>query len=98
MSAALEIITLKGRYFWRGDKRVGGRRLCDHKACQLTDVSQFLVRGVVYQLVNEEWQNDRFDALSDERLSRLQADISLFKELGINTIFACMCRTEALAQ
>ncbi|SMR48532.1 unnamed protein product [Zymoseptoria tritici ST99CH_1E4] len=69
MSAALEIITLKGRYFWRGDKR-------------------FLVRGVVYQLVNEEWQNDRFDALSDERLSRLQADISLFKELGINTIFA----------
>ncbi|KJX95455.1 hypothetical protein TI39_contig4112g00020 [Zymoseptoria brevis] len=69
MTAALETVTLKERYFWRGDKR-------------------FLVRGVVYQLGHEEWQNDRFDALSDERLSRLQADISLFEKLGINTIFA----------
>jgi hypothetical protein len=51
--------------------------------------TKFLVRGVVYQLAGVEWSNEKFDAISDDRLERLRDDVSLFKELGINTIFTC---------
>ncbi|KAF4547506.1 1,3-beta-glucanosyltransferase PGA4-like protein [Elsinoe fawcettii] len=41
----------------------------------------FLIRGVVYQI------SDVLDPLIDEHFPRLQRDLQLFKELGLNTIY-----------
>jgi hypothetical protein len=57
---------------------------------------KFLVRGVVYQLAFDRFGGDKHDAISDHRLSRLEADLELFKELGINTIFVCRSQASML--
>jgi hypothetical protein len=44
---------------------------------------KFFVRGVAYQV------RSVFDSISDDRLPQLKHDITLFKELGLNTLFVC---------
>lgn len=44
---------------------------------------RFLIKGVVYRLHGE----GPIDPLVDDRLDDLQRDITLFKELGLNTLF-----------
>ncbi|CAK3921749.1 Hypothetical predicted protein [Lecanosticta acicola] len=46
-------------------------------------VRQFLVRGVYYQRYDTP---QPIDPITDEELPRLQHDVSLFQELGVNTI------------
>ncbi|KUI64339.1 1,3-beta-glucanosyltransferase gel1 [Cytospora mali] len=48
-----------------------------------TGSQRFIIRGVVYRLHGCEPS----DPLVDERLDDLQRDITLFKELGLNTLF-----------
>jgi hypothetical protein len=44
---------------------------------------KFFVRGVAYQVP------DMQDPISSARLPQLKLDITLFKELGLNTLFVC---------
>lgn len=53
--------------------------------CCANSVIQFLIKGVVYRLHGE----GPIDPLVDDRLDDLQRDITLFKELGLNTLFIC---------
>lgn len=46
---------------------------------------QFLIRGVVYRLHGKD-ANDS-DPLVEDRLDDLQRDLTLFQELGLNTLF-----------
>lgn len=55
---------------------------------------QFLVRGVVHQ-PHDMWQQSPTGRttitwpLKDELLPRLEHDVGLFTELGVNTIYVC---------
>lgn len=75
-------ITVRGRYFWRGDERV--RHCMTASNITSTNPTKFFIRGVVYQIP------DMQDPISDARLPQLRHDISLFKELGLNTLFVCL--------
>lgn len=44
------------------------------------------MRGVVYQIHPDGVLHD---PITDDNLLRLQHDVSLLKELGVNTIFVC---------
>ena len=48
------------------------------------------MRGVVYQAHNDDdFSLAGRDMLQESRLSQLQHDVELFKELGVNTIYVC---------
>jgi hypothetical protein len=51
-------------------------------------VNKFLVRGVAYQVVE---LGSSIDPITDDRLPRLERDVLLFKELGLNTLQTCKC-------
>lgn len=53
--------------------------------CTANLAVQFLIKGVVYRLHGE----GPLDPLVDDRLEDLQRDITLFKQLGLNTLFIC---------
>lgn len=74
----------KGRYFFKGDQRVSTRS-CQPSLPAVANPAQFLIKGVVYRLHGE----GPIDPLVDDRLDDLQRDITLFKELGLNTLFIC---------
>lgn len=74
----------KGRYFFKGDQRVSAHS-CRPIFCTANLVVQFLIKGVVYRLHGE----GPLDPLVDDRLEDLQRDITLFKQLGLNTLFIC---------
>lgn len=61
--------------------------------CTANLAVQFLIKGVVYRLHGE----GPIDPLVDDRLDDLQRDISLFKELGLNTLFICESSRETPA-
>lgn len=53
------------------------------------------MRGVVYQAsfgVGSDAGVGPVDPIADDRISRLEHDIALLKELGVNTIFVCEYR------
>jgi hypothetical protein len=87
-------IHIRGRYLWRGDKRVcihpllppflppsRGIRYTKHRS----DLAKFVVRGVAYQVSHTH------DPIADDCLLRLEHDVALFKELGLNTLYVCKC-------
>lgn len=76
----------KGRYFFKGDQRVSTLSCKPIQSrCCANSAIQFLIKGVVYRLHGE----GPIDPLVDDRLDDLQRDITLFKELGLNTLFIC---------
>lgn len=83
----------KGRYFFKGDQRVSARPGRPVLCCTADSAIQFLIKGVVYRLHGE----GPLDPLVDDRLDDLQRDITLFKQLGLNTLFICeSTRTQVL--
>lgn len=84
----------KGRYFFKGDQRVSTlASMPVQSRCGANSDIQFLIKGVVYRLHGE----GPIDPLVDDRLDDLQRDITLFKELGLNTLFVCESSPEPLA-
>jgi hypothetical protein len=52
---------------------------------QRSDLVKFVVRGVAYQVSHTH------DPIADDCLLRLEHDVALFKELGLNTLYVCKC-------
>jgi hypothetical protein len=69
--AANEPISTKGTWFWRGDERL-------------------LIKGISYiprTPGGDPWSTEsKVDPLDESRLGELKRDISVFRELGLNTI------------
>jgi hypothetical protein len=58
-----------------------GIRYTKHRS----DLAKFIVRGVAYQVRHTR------DPIADDCLPRLEHDVALFKELGLNTLYVCKC-------
>lgn len=81
-------ISVRGRYFWRGDERASLISL-KYACMDVLIMNKFFIRGVVYQTSGDWQQGIVNDPISDDRLPQLEQNVQLFKELGINTLYIC---------
>lgn len=62
------------------------------------DGDRFIIRGVVYQTNSSDRSQQWVDPLADDRLEDLKRDLSLFVELGLNTIHTGLTVRNAMTQ